>query len=155
MKNKVATVQFLGRNAMSRKLGLRNVGSLDAMVKQGCPREKNGQFNVVEVERWVEERANKRAGSKDLREQKLQAEIDRIQRDIRQRDHDYEQTRGEVHSKAECCKSLTAVVSEAMQPLMSIHTSMKAAYPETPQGQIDWLAAKVDAALEQIREGLK
>ena len=140
---------------MSRKLGLRNVGSLDAMVKTGCPRLPNGQFDVAAVEAWVKARAEKKADGKDLREQKLQAEIDRIRRDIASRDIDLSKQRDEVHGKAECCKSLTAVVSEAMQPLMSLHTQVKAAFPELPANVIEAIAAKVDAAVEQIRSGLK
>jgi chromosome segregation ATPase len=140
---------------MARRLKLSSPSLLNKAVKMGCPVMANGQFDPVAVEDWFRKRKEKREESQDLREQKLQAEIDRIQRDIRQRDHDYEQTRGEVHSKAECCKSLTAVVSEAMQPLMSLHTQVKAAFPELPQNVIDAIAGKVDAAMEQIRSGLK
>ena len=139
---------------MARRLKLSSPSLLNKAVKMGCPVLSNGQFDPVAVEDWFRKRKEKREESQDLREQKLQAEIDRIQRDIRQRDHDYEQTRGEVHSKAECCKSLTAVVSEAMQPLMALHTQVKAAFPELPQNVIDAIAGKVDAAVEQIREGL-
>ena len=114
----------------------------------------NGLFVLAEVEKWLRARDEKKAERASLKDQKTQAEIDRIQRDIRQRDHDYEQTRGEVHSKAECCKSLTSVVSEAMQPLMALHTQVKAAFPELPQNVIEAIAARVDVAVEQIREGL-
>jgi len=139
---------------MARKLGLRNVGSLDAMVKQGCPRLPNGQFVVADVEAWVAGRAEKKAQSKDLREQKLQAEIDRIQRDIRQRDHDYEQSRGDVHRKDDCAKSLTKLLSESLQPLLSLHTRIKAKFPELPQNVIDGVAAEVDATMDMIRGGM-
>jgi hypothetical protein len=79
----------------------------------------------------------------------------KLEWDAKTAQHKYEVERGEVHSKAECCKSLTAVVSEAMQPLMALHSQVKAAFPELPQNVIDAIAGKVDAAVEQIRSGLK
>jgi hypothetical protein len=123
-------------------------------VKAGCPQLPNGLFELAAVEKWLRARDERKAERATLKDQKTQAEIDRIHRDIASRDIDLQKQRGETHSKAECCKSLTSVVSEAMQPLMALHTSVKAAFPELPQNVIDAIAARVDAAMEQIREGL-
>lgn len=156
MKKKLIPSNDLGisQNAVAKHYGV-NGGSVTAWCKQGCPRLVNGKFVLADVEKWLKQRDEKKADRASLKDQKTQAEIDRIRRDIASRDIDLSKQRDEVHSKSECCKSLTAVVSEAMQPLMSLHTQIKAAFPELPQNVIEAIAAKVDAAMEQIRSGLK
>ena len=52
-------------------------------------------------------------------------------------------------------RSLTTLLSESLQPLLSLHTRIKAKFPEQPQAVIDGIAAEVDATFQQIREGLK
>jgi hypothetical protein len=123
-------------------------------VKAGCPQLPNGLFVLADVEKWLRARDEKKAERASLKDQKTQAEINRILADIRQRDHDYERQRGDVHSKADCCKSLTTIVSEFLQPLLSLHGRVKAANPELSQAVIDRIAAEVDAVFAKIREGL-
>ena len=144
----------VSRAAIARHYGI-NGGSVSAWVKGGCPQLPNGTFILAEVEKWLRERDEKKAGRADLREQKLQAEIDRIKRQISMHDMEIDRQREAVHGKAECAKSLTMLLSDSLNPLLSLHTRIKTAYPELPQNVIEAIAAQVDAAFEQIREGLK
>ena len=144
----------ISRNQVAKHFGV-NGGSVSAWEKAGCPMLVNRRFELAAVEKWLRERDEKKNEGRDLKDEKLRHEIERIKRDISSRDIDLQKQRDEVHSKSECCKSLTAVVSEAMQPLMSLHTQIKAAFPELPANVIEAIAAKVDAAMEQIRFGLK
>jgi phage terminase Nu1 subunit (DNA packaging protein) len=107
------------------------------------------------VDKWLRERDEKKSARASLKDQKTQAEIDRIQRDISKRDLELSEQRGEVHDKAECCKSLTAVVSEALQPLLSVGSRLAAQFPELGQRLRDAADKEIDAAMAQIRGGLK
>lgn len=128
--------------------------SVLSWVEAGCPRNADKTFDESAVDAWLAKHRESAAESKSLKEQKLQAEITRIQRDIRQRDHDYEASRGEVHSKVDCCKSLTAITSEALQPLLSVGGRLAAQFPELGQRLRDAADKEIDAAMQQIREGL-
>ena len=153
MKHRLNTQRLSLRQIASRKRVAPS--SVKSWIEHGCPRNADKTMSEAEVDKWLAAHREKAAEAKDLKQQKLEAEITRIKRDIESRDIELSRQRDEVHSKAECCKSLTAIVSEAMQPLMGLHTSVKAAFPELPQGVVDAIAAKVDAAVEQMREGLK
>jgi hypothetical protein len=155
MKNTVTPPASGGvsRSAVAKHYGV-NGGSVSAWVKAGCPQLPKGLFVLADVEKWLRARDEKKAERASLKDQKTQAEINRILADIRQRDHDYERQRGEVHGKEACCKSLTTIVSEALQPLLSLHGRVKAACPELPKAVIDRIAAEVDAVFAKIREGL-
>ena len=144
----------VSRNAIATHYGV-NGGSVSAWVKAGCPQLPNGLFVLADVEKWLRDRDEKKAARASLKDQKLQAEIDRIQRDIQKRNLELQRDRGEVHGKAECVRSLTTLLSESLQPLLSLHTRIKAKFPEQPQAVIDGIAAEVDATFQQIREGLK
>jgi hypothetical protein len=143
----------ISRAAVAKHYGV-NGGSVSAWVKAGCPQLPNGLFILADVDKWLRERDAKKAERASLKDQKTQAEIDRIKADIRQRDHDYERQRGDVHGKAECGKSLTAVVSESLQRLMQLGATLQAKRPEVPGLKAD-ADAVVDEVLAQIREGLK
>ena len=127
----------------------------DWVANEGCPTSSK-----PETLRWVltHKPTYLRAGS-GSQDQAQWTAADwkkfKLEWDAKTAQHKYEVERGEVHSKADCCKSLTTIISESMQPLMSLHTQIKAAFPELPQNVIDTIAGKVDAAVEQIREGLK
>jgi hypothetical protein len=79
----------------------------------------------------------------------------KLEWDAKTAQHKYEVERGTVHGKEACCKSLTALAAESLQPLLSLHGRVKAACPELPQAVIDRIAAEVDAVFAKIREGLK
>lgn len=155
MKNKVIPHR---PNAVSKSTVAKhynvNGGSVTAWVKAGCPQLPNGQFVMADVERWLQKRQAGKEERASLKDQKTQAEIDRIQRDISKRDLELAQQRGEVHGKAECCKSLTSVVSEALQPLLSVGSRLGAQFPELGQRLRDAADKEIDAAMAQIREGL-
>ena len=144
----------LSRAAIGKHYGV-NGGSVSAWVKAGCPQLPNGLFILADVEKWIRERDEKKAGRATLKDLKTQAEIDRIHRDIASRDIELQKQRDEVHSKSACVASLTRLFSESLQPLLTLHTQIKAAFPELPQNVIEAIAGKVDAAMGQIREGLK
>jgi hypothetical protein len=112
-------------------------------------------FVLAEVEKWLQARQEKKAERASLKDQKTQAEIERIQRDIAKRDLELSRDKGEVHGKAECCKSLTSVVSEALQPLLSVGSRLAAQFPELGQRLRDAADKEIDAVLQQIRDGLK
>jgi phage terminase Nu1 subunit (DNA packaging protein) len=107
------------------------------------------------VDKWLRERDSKRDERASLKDQKTQAEIDRIQRDISKRDLELAQQRGEVHGREECCKSLTSVVSEVLQPLLSVGSRLAAQFPELGQRLRDACDKEIDAAMAQIRGGLE
>jgi hypothetical protein len=68
--------------------------------------------------------------------------------------HEYERQTGEVHGKAECCKSVTSIVSEHLQPLLSVGSRLAAQRPEVPRLKED-ADKEIDAAMAQIRGGLE
>ena len=156
MKNKVTPPKSGGisRAAVARHYDV-NGGSVTAWVKAGCPQLPNGLFVLAEVDKWLQARQEKKAERASLKDQKTQAEIERIQRDIAKRDLELSRDKGEVHGKAECCKSVTSVVSEALQPLLSVGSRLAAQFPELGQRLRDACDKEIDAAMAQIRGGLE
>jgi hypothetical protein len=142
---------------VAKRFGVATKTVTNDWFKDGCPRNADKSFDLDKVVAWRKAKLETAANDPAVRAQSAKTALQskRLMLQCEILEVGLLKEKGKLHDRDACALSLTAVVSEAMQPLMSIHTSMKAAYPETPQGQIDWLAAKVDAALEQIREGLK
>ena len=127
---------------------------MTAWVKAGCPQLPNGKFILNDVEAWLQRRQAGKEERASLKDRKTEAEIERIRRDIEKRDLELSQQRGDVHSKADCCQSLTTIVSESLQPLMSLGSKLAAQFPELGGRLKDAADREVDAAIEKIREGV-
>jgi len=140
MKNKVTPPKSGGisRAAVARHYDV-NGGSVTAWVKAGCPQLPNGLFVLAEVDKWLQARQEKKAERASLKDQKTQAEIDRIQRDIAKRDLELSRDRGEVHSKSDCAAGLVQLAGLVSSRCNSRPQRFRTAFPEASQSMIDWL----------------
>ena len=125
--------------------------------KDGCPRNPDKSFDLDKVVAWRKAKLSAAANDPAVKMQasKTALQAKRLLLQCEVLEVGLLREKGKLHDSHACALSLTAVVSEAMQPLMSLHTQVKAAFPELPAGVIEAIAAKVDAAMEQIRGGLK
>ena len=126
-------------------------------VKDGCPRERDGKFDEDKVLSWRKAKLGEAqndqavkmaAGKVALQNKRLLLQCDKLEVELLA-------SKGKLHDKHACALSLTTLLSESLQPLLSLHTRIKAKFPEQPQAVIDGIAAEVDATFQQIREGLK
>lgn len=151
MKNSLNTQRLSLRRIASRKRVAPS--SVLSWVEGGCPRNADKTFDESAVDAWLAKHRESAAESKSLKEQKLQAEITRIQRDIRQRDHDYEAARGEVHSKIDCAKSRTAHAAAIATRVNSMPPQFAAAFPDAPKSYSDWLYKWTEQLGIEVRDG--
>jgi hypothetical protein len=70
-------------------------------------------------------------------------------------EHRHKIETGEAHNTEQCCKSITGFFSEGLQPLLSVGSRLAAQFPELGQRLRDAADKEIDAAMAQIREGLK
>lgn len=143
----------LGRNAIARHFGV-NPSSVNGWVNKGCPRLDDETFDSKAVKKWLGKRKTTAASSSDKREQKLDAEIARIQKQCRQQDLDYSRASEAVHPRDQCCASLSRVISDHLTPLLNVGSRLATQFPELGKRLKDAADAEVDAAFNAIREGL-
>jgi phage terminase Nu1 subunit (DNA packaging protein) len=153
MKKQVTPTKSVGisRGAVGKHYGV-NGGSVSAWVKAGCPQLPNGLFVLTEVEAWLRKRDEKKAAGRDLKEEKLRQEIERIKRTIQSQDMDLEKQRGTVHDKAACAASLTAIRARESGILHGLSQRFAGAFPEAVQ-QAEWLDREVDEVIGRLNAG--
>ena len=149
MKNKVTPKpSAISRAAVGRHYGV-NGGSVTAWVKAGCPQLPNGLFELAAVDKWLRERDSKKAERASLKDQKTMAEIDRIGRDIKQRDLEIAKQTGAMHDRDECCKSLTEIRARESRTLHTLHERFLTAYPEQVEAA-KWIEREVEGIIERL-----
>ena len=148
MKNKVNTQRLSLRQLASRKRVAPS--SVSSWVEVGCPRNADKTFSESAVDKWLASRREERKAGASLRDQKLQAEIDRIQRDIRQRDIAIDKDMSKLHDAAECDKKHTALRSAESSILNSLPRSFLAAFPED-KAKAEWLQHAIDGIVERLQ----
>lgn len=79
----------------------------------------------------------------------------KLEFDAKTAQHRYEVERGEVHSKAECCKWTASVFSDHLQPLISLHSKVAARFPELSAEVVAGIASDVDAAMASLKASLE
>jgi phage terminase Nu1 subunit (DNA packaging protein) len=154
MKKQVTPTKSVGisRGAVGKHYGV-NGGSVSAWVKAGCPQLPNGQFVLAEVEAWLRKRDEKKAAGRDLKEEKLRQEIERIKRTIQSQDMDLEKQRGTVHDTAGCSVRVSQAVAEFSRGLQSVVAQFREAYPEATS-QAEFIATKHREYLIQLQDAL-
>ena len=106
-------------------------------VKEGCPRQADGSFDEDKVLAWrkaklqaavddpaVRVQANKTA----LQAKRLLLQCDKLEVELLA-------SKGKLHDKHACALSLTTLLSESLQPMLSLHTRIKAKFPEQPRSE--------------------
>lgn len=141
------------RSEFSRDTGI-PADTLDRWEHEGMPVRTK-----PEAMRWIA--AHKQAylkveGSQD-QEQWSKADWDKFKTrwQALRAQHEYEVARGDVHSKTACAASLIKLLSEHLQPLLSIGSRLTAQFPEMGQKLKDAADREVDAAMLAVKEGLK
>ena len=61
--------------------------------------------------------------------------------------------RGKLHDKQACCASLTTLFATASAQIHRTSELFKAAFPEAPQSQIDWIANAHDELIARLKGG--
>lgn len=146
---KPTQVQGVSQAAIAKKYGV-NGGSVAAWYKTGCPRLPNGRYNPEAVDKWLRERDAKRDERASLKDQKTQAEIDRIQRDIKQRDIDIAKSLDQLHDRDECNRKQIELRVAESAILNSLSDTFLSAWPEA-KAQAQWLEAQTDEMIEKLK----
>jgi hypothetical protein len=141
---------------VAKRFGVATKTVTNDWFKDGCPRNADKSFDLDKVVAWrkakLESAANDPAVRMQANKTALQSKRLLLQCEILE--VGLLKEKGKLHDKSACAASLTTIVSEALQPLLSLHGRVKAANPELSQAVIDRIAAEVDAVFAKIREGL-
>jgi phage terminase Nu1 subunit (DNA packaging protein) len=142
---------------IAKRFGVSTKTVTNDWAKDGCPRNPDKSFDLDKVVAWRKAKLQSASDDPGVRMQanKTALQSKRLLLQCEMLEVGLLREKGKLHDSHACALSLTAIVSEAMQPLMSLHSQVKAAFPELPPNVIEVIAAKVDAAMEQMREGLK
>ena len=128
--------------------------SINGWLAKGCPRNPDKTYDLEAVNKWYQtQNSNYNLGA-TLRQEKTKADIERVKKQNRDLDFQYQKAQGLVHSKEDCSKSLTEVLSANLQPLLSLGSRIAAQFPELGKRLKDAIDIEVDNTFENIRQGL-
>jgi phage terminase Nu1 subunit (DNA packaging protein) len=129
--------------------------AVDGWVSRGCPKDpKTKAFDLAAVESWLKQRAeDNKSKPSGLREQKLQAEIDRIRRDIKRRDLEIAKEEGKLHSRDDCAASLTELRARESRILHTLPDRLAARFPELGAKLKVAAAEEIDEILGRLTDG--
>ena len=129
--------------------------SINIWLTKGCPRNADKTYDLTEVDKWYSAQNSNYSLGSQLRQEKTRAEIEHKKKQSRDLDFEYQKAQGLVHSKADCAKSLTEVLSVHLQPLLALGSRLQTQFPELGKRLKEIVDAEVDQTFENIRQGLK
>jgi len=112
----------------------------------------SGLFQLAAVEKWIQERDEKKSARSGLKDEKLAGEIEKIRRDIKLRDLEIAKSEGKLHDKALCAQSVTEMRARESHVLHGLASRFRAAYPEA-EAQSVWIEREIDGLIERLRSG--
>jgi phage terminase Nu1 subunit (DNA packaging protein) len=143
--------------AIARKFGVATKTVTHDWVLAGCPRNADKSFDLDLVLAWRKAKLNEAANDPAVKAagHKAALQAKRLMLQCEQLEVVLARDKGRLHDKHACALSLTSVVSESLQPLLSVGSRLAAQFPELGQRLRDAADKEIDAVLQQIRDGLK
>lgn len=143
--------------AIARKFGVATKTVTHDWVAAGCPRNPDKSFDLDVVVAWRKAKLNEAANDPAVKAAGAKATLQakRLMLQCEQLETVIAREKGRLHDKNACALSLTTVIAESFQPLMTLGSRLASQFPELGQRLREAIDKEVDISLNQIRERLK